>query len=89
MIPPITGPFGGYLSGRSGRRPAMLFASLLFGLAYALMASAVNVYMLLLGRLVSGVASGVTSVAVTVYVAETASASVRGTLGSMFQVFEQ
>jgi MFS family permease len=51
-----------------------------------LLAAAFNKWMLFGGRIISGLGTGITTIAVPVYVSEVASPNVRGMLGSFFQV---
>jgi sugar porter (SP) family MFS transporter len=70
----LQGPSTGYLLQRLGRRGTFIvFAD--------------SVYMLYVGRLLTGFAIGSYSVAAPIFIAEIASPSIRGTLGTMFQLF--
>eukprot|EP00095_Tigriopus_kingsejongensis_P004750 maker-scaffold510_size151595-snap-gene-0.31 protein:Tk04750 transcript:maker-scaffold510_size151595-snap-gene-0.31-mRNA-1 annotation:"sugar transporter " len=80
------GLMAGYLIGVIGRHGTMLGTALAFALAYLSLAAAQSVLMLWVGRFLTGVATGLTSIAVPVYIAETSSPQVRGLLGSCFQV---
>lgn len=82
----VPGLMGGYLISVLGRHGTMYGTTVAFALFYLLMAGAETIIMILVGRFLTGVASGVTSIAAPVYIAETSSASVRGMLGSCFQV---
>lgn len=82
----LGGLMGGYLISVLGRHGTMYGTTVAFALFYLLMAGAETIIMILVGRFLTGVASGVTSIAAPVYIAETSSASVRGMLGSCFQV---
>ncbi len=56
-------PFWGSLSDRYGRRPIILVSVLITGLAYLLFSQTVNLWLLLLSRLLSGIGSANLSVA--------------------------
>ena len=56
-------PFWGSLSDRYGRRPIILWSVLITGLAYLLFSQTVNLWLLLLSRLLSGIGSANLSVA--------------------------
>ena len=64
----------------------MLGNSVLFTIAFLILSAACNVWMLYFGRFLSGMASGITTIATPTYVAEIASSNIRGMLGSSFQV---
>ncbi|KAG9468622.1 hypothetical protein GDO78_022302 [Eleutherodactylus coqui] len=63
-----------------------MLCALPFVLGFTLIISAQNVWMLLSGRVLSGLASGVTSLVVPVYISETSHSRVRGALGSCVQL---
>jgi MFS transporter, SP family, major inositol transporter len=77
---------GGPLADRSGRRPILLLAGVVFSLGAVLSALAVSLEMLLVARVVMGVGVGAASVLVPIYIAELAPARVRGALVSGFQL---
>lgn len=56
-------PFWGSLSDRYGRRPIILVSVLLTGLAYLLFSQTINLWLLLLSRILSGIGSANLSVA--------------------------
>ena len=56
-------PFWGSLSDRYGRRPIILVSVLITGLAYLLFSQTINLWLLLLSRLLSGIGSANLSVA--------------------------
>ncbi|OCT67068.1 hypothetical protein XELAEV_18038350mg [Xenopus laevis] len=80
------GIFGGWIVDRIGRKLSLMLCSLPFVLGFTLIISAQNVWMLLMGRLLTGLASGITSLVVPVYISETSHSRVRGTLGSCVQL---
>merc|ERR1712141_656873 len=77
---------GGMVMNNIGRKGAMMGTSAFFALTYLCLAAAQNVWMLFIGRFLSGMASGLTTIATPTYVSEVASPNVRGMLGSCFQL---
>ncbi|NXN95840.1 GTR6 protein, partial [Rhinopomastus cyanomelas] len=71
-----------FLNDRLGRKLSIMFSALPSALGYLLMASAQGVAMLLLGRLLTGFAGGVTSASIPVYISEISHPGVRGMLGA-------
>ncbi|XP_069798837.1 solute carrier family 2, facilitated glucose transporter member 8 [Dendropsophus ebraccatus] len=80
------GILGGWMVDRLGRKLSLMLCAPPFVLGFTLILSAQNVWMLLGGRVLSGLASGVTSLVVPVYISETSHWKVRGTLGSCVQL---
>ena len=78
------GPVGGYFINTFGRRGTILYSLIPWLVGWILLAAAQNFSMLILGRLVTGLIGGVTSLAVPTYIGELASPSIRGTLGTFF-----
>ena len=68
-----------------GRKRTMLLAGVLFDAGVILTASAFSLTVLLLGRILLGVAVAFASVAVTLYNSEMAPAHIRGRLNQIFQ----
>ena len=64
----------------------MLLAGILFDIGVVLTAGALNIYMLMAGRVLLGVAVAFASVSVTLYNSEMAPAQLRGRLNQLFQV---
>ena len=64
----------------------MMVLTVMFSMAYLILASAQNVWMFYIGRCLTGFTSGVTTIATPTYISEVASAKIRGMLGSAFQV---
>lgn len=85
----IGGPFGALAGGRvanaRGRRSALLLDALLFLAGGSLFALAPSMAALVLARFVVGVASGLASVLVPVYLGELAPPVLRGTFGTCTQ----
>ncbi|XP_017665431.1 PREDICTED: solute carrier family 2, facilitated glucose transporter member 6 [Lepidothrix coronata] len=69
-----------------GRKLSIMFSALPSAVGYALMASAQGVWMLLLGRVLTGYAGGVTSASIPVYISEISHPGVRGMLGACPQI---
>nr|QDF45864.1 glucose transporter 8 [Lateolabrax maculatus]QDF45865.1 glucose transporter 8-2 [Lateolabrax maculatus] len=80
------GLLGGWMVGKIGRKLSLMFCSLPFVFGFTIIIAAQNVWMLYLGRVLTGVASGVTSLVVPLYISEMAHERVRGTLGSCVQL---
>jgi MFS transporter, SP family, galactose:H+ symporter len=87
---PIGAVFGAAISGRLsdgwGRREAILVASVIFGLGALGSAFAPDTAVLVIARLVVGVAIGVASAAAPVYISEVAPPEKRGQLVTFFQL---
>ncbi|XP_052750009.1 facilitated trehalose transporter Tret1-2 homolog isoform X2 [Galleria mellonella] len=69
-----------------GRKKTMLFLVVPFTLGWLLITFATNVGMLMVGRFITGVAGGAFCVTAPAYTSEIAQDSIRGTLGSYFQL---
>lgn len=80
------GLLGGWLVGKVGRKLTLMFCSLPFVFGFTVIIAAQNVWMLYAGRVLTGVASGVTSLVVPLYISEMAHERVRGLLGSCVQL---
>jgi MFS transporter, SP family, galactose:H+ symporter len=77
---------GGSLADRFGRRPTLIGAGALFVVSALASAFASGLSVLIVSRLVIGVAVGLTSGTAPMYIAEMAPAAVRGRLVSLFQL---
>ncbi|MFJ4438324.1 MFS transporter [Streptomyces sp. NPDC088923] len=75
----------GRVSDRYGRRPALLLSALLFGAGLALAAFAPGLPLLLVGRVVQGLAAGLASAVVPVYLSEISTDRARGRMGTLNQ----
>lgn len=83
----LVGAFiAGTLADRVGRRPTNIAAGALFIFASLVCAFAPGVWALVAGRLVVGVAIGLSSVAAPMFIAEIAPPAIRGRLVSVFQL---
>lgn len=76
----------GYTTRHWGRKRTMLLAGLLFDVGVVLTAGAMDIAMLLCGRVLLGIAVAFASVSVTLYNSEMAPAHLRGRLNQVFQV---
>ncbi|KFV10646.1 Solute carrier family 2, facilitated glucose transporter member 6, partial [Tauraco erythrolophus] len=74
------------LNARLGRKLSIMFSALPSAVGYALMAGAQGIGMLLLGRVLTGYAGGVTSASIPVYISEISHPGVRGMLGACPQI---
>jgi len=77
----------GYLSDRLGRKPVIVAASVVFALGSVVMGAANDKETLLIGRIIVGIAIGLASMIVPMYLAETSSASERGLLVTLNVMF--
>uniref|UniRef100_A0A673UUN7 Solute carrier family 2 member 8 n=1 Tax=Suricata suricatta TaxID=37032 RepID=A0A673UUN7_SURSU len=80
------GVLGGWLVDRAGRKLSLLLCTVPFVVGFAVITAAQNVWMLLGGRLLTGVACGIASLVAPVYISEIAYPAVRGLLGSCVQL---
>lgn len=76
----------GWMSDHVGRKPVMVVAGLLFTLSSLTMAVSPTVTVLITGRILSGIAIGMASTIVPLYISEVAPARIRGTLVSANQL---
>lgn len=75
----------GWITGRYGRRRAILLAAVLFGIGAVGSALAPEVVTLIAFRVIVGLGIGLTSVAVPMYISETSPPGKRGALVSLYQ----
>nr|XP_027216365.1 facilitated trehalose transporter Tret1-like [Penaeus vannamei] len=78
---------GGWMVGAIGRRKSLILIVVPFTLAWALVGMAVNPPMMLVGRFISGICYGVTTVAASTYVIEIPDASFRGAMAALPTLF--
>jgi SP family facilitated glucose transporter-like MFS transporter 8 len=76
----------GYFADRFGRKLVILALSAPFLLSWILIVAAKSVGILYVARLIAGFATGAISVVAPMFIGEIAESSVRGALGSFFQV---
>lgn len=88
---PLAGLVGGISGGPFiellGRKTTILATSIPFIVSWLLIACAVNIWMVLAGRALSGFCVGIASLSLPVYLGETVQAEVRGTLGLLPTAF--
>ncbi|KFM08085.1 Solute carrier family 2, facilitated glucose transporter member 8, partial [Aptenodytes forsteri] len=80
------GILGGYLVDKVGRKLSLMLCSIPYVFGYIVIISAQNVWMLYFGRMLTGLASGITSLVVPMYISEVSHPKVRGMLGSCVQL---
>lgn len=80
------GVLGSLLVDRAGRKISLLLCTAPFVIGFALIAAAQDLWMLLGGRLLTGLACGIASLVAPVYISEIAYPEVRGLLGSCVQL---
>ncbi|XP_037349358.1 solute carrier family 2, facilitated glucose transporter member 8 [Talpa occidentalis] len=80
------GLLGGWLVDRAGRQLSLLLCAAPFVTGFAVITAARDVWVLLAGRLLTGLACGVASLAAPVYISEIAYPAIRGLLGSCVQL---
>lgn len=83
----IGAAFGGWLSDKFGRKPAILVADVLFFIGALLMAVAPKPSVLIVGRVFVGLGVGVASMTAPLYIAEASPAKYRGALVSTNVLF--
>ncbi|XP_069842025.1 solute carrier family 2, facilitated glucose transporter member 6 [Dendropsophus ebraccatus] len=74
------------LNDRLGRKLSIMFSAFPAAVGFLLMGSAQHVSMLLLGRILTGLAGGMTSSSIPVYISEISHAGLRGALGACPQL---
>ncbi|KAL3691887.1 hypothetical protein R1sor_005538 [Riccia sorocarpa] len=74
---------GGKMSDRFGRKPVIMFSDMIFVVGAAVMASAVNPELIIVGRVLVGLGIGIASVTAPLYIAEASPAKFRGALVTM------
>ncbi|XP_068237920.1 facilitated trehalose transporter Tret1-like isoform X1 [Palaemon carinicauda] len=82
----IGGPVCGIGLTTIGRKGTMQVSAIPFVAGWILIAFATNFAMLMAGRIITGFCCGVSSMVITTYIGEFASPSIRGVLGSSFQL---
>ncbi|KAM5146646.1 solute carrier family 2, facilitated glucose transporter member 6 [Mantella aurantiaca] len=75
-----------FLNDWLGRKLSIMFSVLPAAIGFLLMGSAQHISMLLLGRILTGLAGGLTSSSIPVYISEISHAGVRGALGACPQL---
>ncbi|XP_037653934.1 solute carrier family 2, facilitated glucose transporter member 8 isoform X2 [Choloepus didactylus] len=80
------GVLGGWLVDRAGRKLSLLLCTAPFVAGFAVITAAQDLWLLLGGRLLTGLACGIASLVAPVYISEIAYPAVRGLLGSCVQL---
>lgn len=75
-----------YVTRNKGRRASIIVGSISFFLGAVINAAAVNIAMLIIGRILLGVGIGFGNQAVPLYLSEMAPAKIRGAVNQLFQV---
>ncbi|XP_067825850.1 solute carrier family 2, facilitated glucose transporter member 8 [Heptranchias perlo] len=82
----VGGIIGGWIVDKIGRKLSLMMCAVPYVSGFTMIIGAQNIWMLYGGRVLTGLASGVTSLVVPVYISETAHPKVRGMLGSCVQL---
>uniref|UniRef100_UPI00398F66BB solute carrier family 2, facilitated glucose transporter member 8 n=1 Tax=Pristiophorus japonicus TaxID=55135 RepID=UPI00398F66BB len=82
----VGGIIGGWIVDKIGRKLSLMMCAVPYVSGFTMIIGAQNIWMLYGGRVLTGLASGVTSLVVPVYISETAHPKVRGLLGSCVQL---
>lgn len=77
----------GSIADKFGRKPVILAFCIPFIISWVLILFAKNVLMLFAARFIAGVATGGLSAIIPMFIGEIAESSIRGALGSFFQMF--
>lgn len=80
------GPIAGQLVNKLGRKLTIMLVAVPYTLGCFITISTTRYPVLLAGRVMTGVAVGMTSLCVPIYIAETSSKNIRGALGAAFQL---
>lgn len=78
---------GGWIADHIGRKKALILTAFLFIIATFPLSYANGFLFLLMGRLIAGIASGIATVCVPLYIVETSPPETRGALASFNQLF--
>ncbi|XP_048414718.1 solute carrier family 2, facilitated glucose transporter member 8 isoform X2 [Stegostoma tigrinum] len=82
----VGGIIGGWIVDKIGRKLTLMSCAVPYVVGFMIIVAARNVWMLYGGRILTGLASGVTSLVVPVYISEMAHPKIRGLLGSSVQL---
>ena len=82
----VGGPFGGFLADSVGRKTSIIICAIPFTSGWLINILTTSVSLLYIGRLLTGLATGMASLCVPIYIAEVSAANLRGRFGTCFQV---
>lgn len=82
----VGGLLGGYLADHFGRRTSLIINAIPYTVGWLINVSTTEVFLLYLGRVLTGLGVGISSLSVPIYVAEVSSPEYRGRFTSSFQV---
>ena len=82
----VGGMFGGGLADRYGRLPVMMWNNLTFIIGTVFLCTATSEVMLIIGRILVGIGSGIATTVVPTFVGEITPANLRGAFGVLFQL---
>ncbi len=82
----LGGPIAGWTVNQFGRRTTIIMLGLPYTLGWLFLAAANGYSMLIVGRVLTGLAGGATSLCVPLFIAEITSKEMRGRLGAAFQI---
>lgn len=82
----VGGPIAAVLIDKTGRKTGIMISTVPFSVGYFLIIFASNAIILYIGRILTGIGTGMCSVAVPTYIAEISSKELRGATGAGFQL---
>ncbi len=82
----VGGPVAGWVVGAIGRKGAIITSAIPYMAGWLIIIVGQSVWMLYLGRVLTGFAAGMSSLLVPLYIAEVADQNIRGMLGASFQI---
>jgi len=82
----VGGLLGGYLADSLGRRTSLMINAIPYTVGWLINICTKEVFLLYLGRMLTGLGVGITSLSVPIYIAEVSSPEYRGRFTSCFQV---
>ncbi|XP_026318277.1 facilitated trehalose transporter Tret1-like [Hyposmocoma kahamanoa] len=76
-------PFSAWISDMMGKKRSCILSALGFALSWAIIATTRSIHLILIGRIILGLSSGIQAVICFPFVAEISQDAIRGTLGSI------